>query len=178
MKRLLLAALVCAPAAFASENAWVVVHDGNNVNMSGNLRDLDRARSHLKDLGPEYLWFRHDGREYVVRDGKVLEQIEEVIRPQQELGQEQGRLGKHQARLGQQQAKLGMRQAEAALHGDEAEQRELGNAQEALGREQEKIGREQEKMGKQQEKLARETERRIAQLIDTSIKDGTAKPVK
>ncbi|HZX96514.1 MAG TPA: hypothetical protein VFE90_18495 [Myxococcales bacterium] len=178
MTRLLAALVLLAPAAFSAEDSWVVVRGERGATMHGGLADLEVARKYLKDFGPAYLWFRHGGKEYVVRDGKMIEQIDELTRPQEELGEEQGRLGKHQARLGQQQAELGMRQAQAALHGDHAEQRELGDAQNAIGREQEKIGREQEKMGKQQQKLSRQVEQKVAMLIDSSLKDGSAKPVR
>ena len=177
MIRLVMAAALFAPAAFA-EDSWVVVRGERGATMHGDLADLKVARAYQNNFGPAYLWFRHDGKQYVVRDGKTIEQIDELVRPQGELGEEQARLGKHQARLGQQQAELGMRQARAGLRGDHAEERELGQAQEALGREQEKLGHEQEKMGKQQEKLAREVERKVALLIDRSLKDGTAKLVK
>jgi bla regulator protein BlaR1 len=178
MRTLLAAVLWLAPAAFAAEDGWVVVRGERSATMHGDSGDLRVARRYLKDFGPDYLWFRHDGKEYVVRDGKAIEQIEEAVRPQEELGEKQGKLGQHQARLGQQQAQLGMRQARAALHGDDSEQRELGDAQEAIGKEQEKIGREQEKMGRLQETLAKEVERKVAQLIETSLKDGSAKLVR
>jgi bla regulator protein BlaR1 len=178
MIRLLAAMALVAPAAFAGEDSWVVVRGERGATMHGDLADLKVARRYLKDSGPAYLWFRHDGREYVVRDGTAIQKIDDLVRPQEELGEEQARLGKHQARLGQQQADLGMRQARAALRGDHDEERELGKAQESLGREQEKIGREQEKMGKRQEKLAREVEQKVALLIDRTLKDGTAKPVR
>jgi bla regulator protein BlaR1 len=211
MTRLFLALALLAPAVFAHDDdstegtSWVLVRDEHTTSMHGDMKDLKLARRHLRRLGPGFLWFRHDGEEYVVQDGKVIEQIEAAVRPQEELGSEQARLGQRQAELGQQQSRLGQKQgrlgqqqAETAMgrsHRDvkgerpraadreaeedlEATQRELSRAQETLGREQEKLGREQEKMGAQQQKLSKEFQRKVESLIVASLHDGTAKPVR
>src|SRR2546426_754022 len=115
MKRLLALTLAVAPAALAHDDrrdSWVVVRSDKGATMHGDISDLESARKHLKEFGTGYLWFRRDGRQYVVRDGKVLEAIEEAVKPQEELGEEQGHLGERQADLGRQQAKLGAQQAE------------------------------------------------------------------
>jgi hypothetical protein len=214
MKPLLAALLLIAPATFAHQDddesvegqeAWVVVRDDRSVTMHGDMRDLKIARRHFKEFGPGYLWFRRGGKEYVVRDGTLVQQILDATRPQEELGQLQGKLGHRQAELGQQQAKLGQQQAQlgqeqartalrrARGDGDssreerarerehereiEETQRELGNGQQVLGREQEKIGQEQEKMGRQQEKLAKEVQRKVEETIEASLKSGQAQVV-
>jgi len=46
-----------------------------------------------------------------------------------------------------------------------------------LGREQGKIGEEQGKMGRQQAALSKELEKKVRQVIETSLRDRTAKPV-
>src|SRR5437879_5173108 len=68
--------------------------------------------SHLREFGPGYLWFRHDGKEYVVRDGEKLKEINDLADRQSELGAEQGRLGRVQGDLGRQQGQLGRQQGE------------------------------------------------------------------
>jgi hypothetical protein len=95
MTRLLLALALLVPAAALahdtddddSGDSWVLVRSNDNSSMHGNMRDLKIARKHLGQLGPGYLWFRHDGKEYVVQDGKILEELETLARPQQELGE-------------------------------------------------------------------------------------------
>jgi predicted nucleic acid-binding Zn-ribbon protein len=201
MKTLACALVLLSSAAFsAPPDAWVVVRDDRSASMHGEPRDLEAARSHLRELGPGYLWFRHDGKEYVVRDGALLEEIDEAARPQEELGQAQGELGRRQGELGRQQGELGreqgqlgqkqarvaMRRAQREMSGEKADsaerdveetQRQLGKAQQVLGREQEKIGREQEKMGRQQQKLSPAMQRKIQELIEASLKNGTAKAI-
>jgi len=78
MKRLLALTLAFAPAVVAhdDEDSWIVVRGDKGATMHGDIADLKLARRYLKDFGPGYLWFRRDGKEYVVRDGKVIEAIE------------------------------------------------------------------------------------------------------
>jgi hypothetical protein len=91
--------LLLALMLASSGDAWVVVHESSS-SMSGSTRDLERARSFMQKEGAHFLWFRHAGREYIVRDGKALDAIKEAMRPQLELGEEQSRLGKKQSELG------------------------------------------------------------------------------
>jgi hypothetical protein len=208
MTRLLPALVfVSSMAAFAGPDdgdlVWVVVRGDGGVSMHGDTRDLKAARKYFAEFGPDYLWFRREGKAYVVRDGKVIEQIEEARRPQEELGSEQARLGQRQSDLGRQQSQLGRQQSELGqkqarraradarrqLDGekpgaDDDDQRDLAKLQqylsrmqEKLGREQAKLGREQAKMGHQQQALSRELERKIEETIVASLKNGLAKPV-
>ena len=154
--------------------SWAVVYGDHQVTMHGDSSDMQQARKYLPQLGPGYLWFRKDGRQFVVKDARVLEEIEETVRPQQELGMSQARLGRVQADLGRQQGALGRRQASASPD----EQRDLAGAQSALGREQARIGREQAKMGKKQRELSEHMEHRVAELVDASLKDGSAREVR
>ena len=208
MTRLLPALLLISSSAALAhgdeeELAWVVVRGDRGASMHGDMSDLKRARKYFGEYGPEYLWFRREGKEYVIRDGKVIGEIDEATRPQEELGNEQARLGQRQSDLGREQAKLGRQQAElgqkqarraldqarreldgqksAADDDDQHEldklQRYLSRMQEKLGREQEKIGHEQAKMGRQQEQLAHDVQRKVAEVIEASLKNGSAKPM-
>lgn len=211
MTRLFLALLLSSFAVAAHgrrdgapTDSWVLVRDNNSTSMQGDFGDIELARRHLRELGPGYLWFRHGGKAYVLRDGKVIADLEAAMRPQEELGEEQSRLGQRQAELGEQQAKmgekqaaLGQRQAEIAMRrasrgmrgerdesGDrEAEQemsetqRELSKAQQTIGREQQRMGKEQQKMGDEQRRLSNEVRRKVEQVIASSLRDGTAKEV-
>src|SRR5919201_4116290 len=117
MTRILPALLVLSSAAALAhgeeeELAWVVVRGDRGASMHGDMSDLKRARKYFNEYGPQYLWFRREGKEYVVRDGKVIDEIDEATRPQEELGNEQSRLGKRQSDLGRQQSQLGRQQSE------------------------------------------------------------------
>jgi beta-lactamase regulating signal transducer with metallopeptidase domain len=160
-----------------------VLISGNNVMMSGSMSDLRRAKS-LGTGGKDLLFVHRDGKSYVIRDAKVLEQLRATFEPQSklgaqqaELGQKQSALGMKQAELGQKQAALGVKQAQMGLkhaelsmqmmrasqQGDEAarerQEQELEKLEEALEKDQEAISKEQEALGEQQEALGAEQEK-------------------
>jgi beta-lactamase regulating signal transducer with metallopeptidase domain len=167
--------------------SWILLQGESNVTMSGSTRDLEKVKQ-LRKSNEAILWFREDGKEYVVRDPALLARIKELWKPVTELGQRQAKLGAEQAKLGGEQAKLGGQQAalgakQAALgaqmaalsaelvgrDGDKEEyerrmadlgekMEELGRQQEALGREQEKFSAPQQELGRQQEALGRQQE--------------------
>jgi beta-lactamase regulating signal transducer with metallopeptidase domain len=84
----------------------------------------------------------------------TMEQIGEL---QSEIGELQSKMGEIQAKAGEQQGKL-------------------GEAQGALGEEQGKLGEQQGKLGEQQAELAEKATSEMKDLLDESIKNGTAKP--
>ena len=106
---------------------YVVFVDDNRTTMSGSTADIDRARRHRRK-GEHLMWFRQDGREYVVRDPRVIEQVVAIWKPVNELGNEQGRVGSEQGALGARQGAIGARQGELG-----AEQGRLGARQGVLG---------------------------------------------
>jgi len=83
--------------------------------------------------------------------------VEQVGRIQSEIGELQSRIGELQSHAGQQQSKIG---------------REMS----VLGEQQGKLGQQQGELGRQQGELAREAARKMRQLLDESLKNGTAQP--
>jgi hypothetical protein len=87
---------------------YIYFHDAHHTTMSGDLKDIERARR-WKRPGEPLLWFRDAGREYVVRDLATLNQVEAVSREASELGEAQGKLGAQMGVLGSQQGDAGAR---------------------------------------------------------------------
>ena len=169
-------------------DSWVMLTGESSANMSGSMGDLEKAKRLRGKSGEDILWFRHDGKEYVVRDAAVMKRAKEIFRPQMELGAKQGELGARQGALGAKQGALGARQGAlggkqgalgaqiAALSAEQsrsvkddsqlekrqrdldAQQEDLSRQQEELGRQQEELGRQQEALGRQQEELGRQQE--------------------
>jgi bla regulator protein blaR1 len=106
---------------------YVLFIDGDRTTMSGSTRDIATARRYRR-TGEPILWFRHGGREYVVRDQRILDQVTALWKPVNELGGKQGELGGRQGELGAKQGEIGARQGELG-----AEQGALGARQGALG---------------------------------------------
>lgn len=84
----------------------------------------------------------------------TMEQIGEL---QSEIGELQSKIGELQSRAGDQQGKLG---------------EQMG----ALGEKQGKLGEQQGELGRQQAEVAEKATRAMKELLDESIKNGTAKP--
>ncbi len=95
--------------------------------MSGSSQDIEHARQFRK-AGESLLWFRLNGREYVVRDAAVLRQFEDIWRPVGEIGNEEGKLGARQGALVAKQGEIGRKQGEIG-----AEQGKLGARQGEIG---------------------------------------------
>lgn len=116
---------------------FVVFVDGNRTTMSGSTADIERARRQRRN-GERLMWFRHDGREYVVRDPRVVDEAIAIWVPVNELGNEQGRVGGEQGELGAKQGALGAKQGELG-----AEQGRLGARQGVLGARQGELAAQQ-----------------------------------
>ncbi|HEU0016169.1 MAG TPA: M56 family metallopeptidase [Longimicrobium sp.] len=122
-----------APAAAAAEVrsqeelSFVLLRADGNTTMSGNTRDIERARRHRRGDEP-LLWFRHDGREYVVRDPRVLREVEALWLPVNEIGRQQSEIGAKQSEIGARQSEIGARQSEIG-----AEQGKIGARMGVIG---------------------------------------------
>lgn len=89
--------LLMDPREGESWGFWSSDHDAS-------LRRLRRTEK------SPFLWFRHEGREYVIRDAALLGRAREIVEPQTELGRAQGELGGVQGSVGGEQGRLGARQ--------------------------------------------------------------------
>lgn len=98
-----------ADAPSEPELNYVLLREGDNVSMSGDTRDIERARR-LRQGNEPLLWLRDAGQEYVVRDPAILKQIDALWKPVEELGEAQGKLGKQQGEYGKQQGQYGAQQ--------------------------------------------------------------------
>jgi bla regulator protein blaR1 len=151
-------------------DSYVIV-SGDNATMSGSRDELRHARGFRYRIGEEYVWFRQDGKSYIVRDPDTVKAANKLFQPQHDLGRQQGELGEQQGELGELQAKLGERQAsirttlpdltreierlkEKMRSAGTSEQ--LGELQAMLGDLQAKIGEQQSKIGEQQAKIGEE----------------------
>ncbi len=74
--------------------------------------EIDKARSMAHG---DFLWFRHNGKSYVVDDPQTVAQIQAMYKPMEELGRQQEELGQQQEVLGRQQEELGRKQEQASV---------------------------------------------------------------
>lgn len=154
-------------------DSWALVGPGDHVRMQNGAMSSAKIEALRGDGGP-ILWFRRDGREYVVRDRATIERMAELMKPQMELGRRQGELGARQGelgarqgelgarqgelgaeqgRLGAQQAELAARQAAIDRNGRDADRSELRERREALAAEARALAAKQRELGERQREL-------------------------
>jgi hypothetical protein len=148
---------------------------GTSVLMSGSQGEREEVESLRRKTKEDFIWFRQDGKSYIVKDPVFVRQATQLFAPEQELGQQQAALGKQQEALGRQQAALGrqmrairvqvprdlatqLEQVEAAIReiGPNGNQQQLGKLQGELGRIQGELGRLQGQAGTQEGTIGRQ----------------------
>jgi len=131
----------------------VMVFFGKEMSGMGTYRDSDME--HLRELlrasNGDFIWFRRNGKAYIIRDAATVQQAKAIWSPQEALGKQQEELGRQQEALGAQQEELGKQMEQVRvpvpdltaelqklqaqldeLHKHGATQEELGEAQDAL----------------------------------------------
>jgi beta-lactamase regulating signal transducer with metallopeptidase domain len=94
----------------SDRDSWAIVQDGGQqMDITGGVNAAQRraieSMAHVTS-GP-FLWFTHDGKDYVVTDPAIIAQIKAKYAPMELLGRQQEELGRQQEVLGKQQEALG-----------------------------------------------------------------------
>jgi len=126
---------------------YVLFLDDHHTNMSGSTRDIELARRHRR-TGERLLWFRQAGREYVVRDASVIDQVVNLWAPVNVIGDEQGKVGARQGEIGARQGEIGQRQGR------------VGSEQGVIGAKQGTIGDRQGRLAAREASARTDEERR------------------
>ncbi|PPT74379.1 hypothetical protein XaplCFBP3122_17070 [Xanthomonas arboricola pv. populi] len=99
-------------------DAYVLLQ-GNDSVMNGSVDDLKHVRR-LAGKDGQLMWFRKDGKQYVVRDPDTFKRMNALYAPVTKLGQAQGALGERQGELGEQQGELGAQMGELGARAADA----------------------------------------------------------
>jgi hypothetical protein len=108
---------------------YALMLNEHSTMMSGTI-DTARLRA-LRGTSPRLLWFRLNGRQYVVRNDGAIDRAEQITRVLREIGAAQGEVGAKQGAIGAQQGQVG------------AKQGSIGARQGAIGAKQGEIGARQ-----------------------------------
>ncbi len=143
--------------------------DRNKTMLNGDTDDLVQVDTAKRSLQGDFLWFRKDGKAYVVQDPAVLARLEEAYAPLNKLGAEMDVLGKEMDVHGKVMEKLGA-EMEGVSKGTEPDDKVVREAQrkmDALGRQMDKLGRKMDQVGRRMEE-ARPSERdALSREMDT-----------
>jgi hypothetical protein len=152
----------------------IVSGKSDSLTMSGMQEDAEQVEELRKKIQGDFIWFRRDGKSYIIRDQATIDRAKAFWAPQEELGKKQEELGKQQEALGKQQEELGAKmeqihvkvpdltkeieklQAELKQLNSSATVEQIGQIQSEIGDLQSKIGDIQSQAGDQQSKLGDE----------------------
>ena len=141
--------------------------DHTTMTMAGSTRDIDdiKAAGHGKD--GEYLWFKRDGKAYVVTDPAVLARVKSTWRETDALGEQMDALGKQMEAHGKVMEGLGGRMETLSASQEETPaMREAARRLEALGAQQEALGRQQEALARTQANADDATQDKLGAQMD------------
>ena len=170
------------PFIIAAGNSYIaVLNHSVMISDSGDTEELAQAKALHAKIGGDFIWFKHEGKDYVIRDRATIDRALELYKPMHDLDAQQDELGKQQDELGKQQDALGDQMEEVKLKipdmtaelehikermreiaekgGTPSEigevQSELGELQGRIGEIQSEAGNAQSKIGRQQGELGR-----------------------
>jgi len=157
---------------------YVFVPGGPNV-VSANL-DLQRALAIRREHGSRFLWFKRDGREYVIRDRETLERVDALFADARAMDPDMERLRAKMRPLEDRENELD-READAISDDDHRTRRDeerLRDLQRELRDVESRLGdyeREEERLDRQRDRLEMEAEKKMIPIVDDAIRRGIAK---
>jgi hypothetical protein len=150
--------------AHGSEDAYALVRDGEQgsgmTGRGGDWQDLQRIR---KQVGGEFLWFRDDGKSYVIQDRDTLARARAAWEPVERLGRQMEALGQEMNGHGKAMDALGKEMNVAArdMRVDEGKVRDIQRRMDAVGQEMGKVG---QRMGRADDAEQARLDARMAEL--------------
>jgi TonB family protein len=103
--------------SYNGDSYALVTGPSNRISYSGDWDhktwvEIDKAR---KQAHGEFLWFKRNGKPYLLDDPAVVVQIKAMYMPMEALGKQQEELGRQQKELGKQMEEVGRKMREATL---------------------------------------------------------------
>ncbi|HEV7572644.1 MAG TPA: hypothetical protein VGQ21_14185 [Thermoanaerobaculia bacterium] len=172
MKRSLsFAVLIVVAAVTAEARDSYVLHfgAGNSTPISGSLEDFTAIKG---TLSGDYLWVRHDRRRYVITDRARLAEAWDYFAPERELRPQQKEIERETRKLERESDALEDAQDDRQLSVHERSRLDDLHAQER------DLGRREQALDEHEEELDRVAERKLWQLVERGIRDGSARMVR
>ncbi len=189
-----LAVVLCSLALAADGRVTSYVFVRGHTQIMGNV-NLDRALNIRDSVGDHSLWFRMDGKAYVVRDAKTLDEIDELFAAARALEPEY-------ESLRQKRQPLEDRERELDREVDPIEERidEISDDENATVSERDERGRLEDRLhelerevrdverrsrvfdeterelDRKQDELEKKAERAMEPVLERAIRSGIAKP--
>jgi phage shock protein A len=165
--------------------SYVLVRGSEHM-LTGPDVSLNVALARRDAYGSDFMWFKKDGHEYLIRDGAMLDRIEALFEPARAYKPEAKRVRRELRPLERRESELD-RQIDALTDRDEgprltaAEEdrlRDLRREMEGVQREMRALERQEEEIDRKRDELEADAERRMMPMLDEAVRSGVAKPVR
>jgi beta-lactamase regulating signal transducer with metallopeptidase domain/predicted nucleic acid-binding Zn-ribbon protein len=91
----------------SGKESYAIVRGNNSVNMSGRSRDLRELEAIKRNVGDHFLWFKNEGKAYIVQDPALLAKVDQAWAPVDKLGKQMDVYGKEMDEHGKVMDSLG-----------------------------------------------------------------------
>ena len=166
------------PSQPSRRDAYVLSRAGGDSNMNASVDDLETLRSRFSK---DFLWFRRNGKEYVISDPAVIDQAERCfdalrpLRPQQEALADRDRvLDREEEALDREHDALVDEDHATREAGSDERRRDIEKQLRAIREQQRDLEKEERIFDERQEALEKVAEARLDLLIDDALRRGLA----
>ena len=165
--------------------SYVLVRGSEHM-MTGPDVSLNVALAKRDAYGSDFMWFKKDGREYLIRDGMTLDRIEGLFEPERAYKPEAKRVKRELRPLERRESELD-RLIDALTDRDEgpaltaAEENRLRDLRREIDEVQKQmrvLERQEDEIERTRDALEADAERAMLPILDQAIRSGTAKPVR
>lgn len=153
----------------SQHESYAVVRGNNNINMSGRTSDMRELEAIKRSAGDHFLWFRNEGKSYIVQDPAVLAKVDQAWAPVDKLGKQMDVYGKEMDghgkvmdQLGKEMDAAGRTMETATLHREAERMSPVAKEQRSLARQISKLERKADRAGTDAERDA--VQRELAPL--------------
>ncbi|HJQ39162.1 MAG TPA: hypothetical protein VKB93_18645 [Thermoanaerobaculia bacterium] len=184
MRRIILLLLLALTAGAEQRFSYVYTRDSaSNWTISrGDLQDIVKLK---KRYSGGYVWARVDGREYLIRDGAVLDEVRRAARPLELLEPEQRAIAHRIKPIERQQEKLedeldeltDKEDDEELTAADHVRIRELRSQIRELERQLRPLEQEERQIDQREEELDQVFDDEVERIVKRAIRLGTAERV-
>jgi len=194
------ASIVLSSGGFARTAPRYLIVSGDSMSGSWDSSDEARIAKWRAQYGPEFAWFRQDGRDYIVTDERTLMALHDAMGPQREINRQQSEVNRHQGEVNRQQGIVNGHQAEVnraqaevnrqqdlvnrgEAHQDSAnrmqaevngKQQKVNAEQETVNQQQAVVNREQDVVNRAQERASAEIDHALHDVFSSALREGRA----
>jgi len=169
MRRLLLiaVALTMLASSKSRRDGYILAPSGDNLTFSGGV-DMSYFETLRERYPGKVLWVRRNGREYIIRDEKLIMRVHALFAPQAALAPEQMAIAREEEALDREEERLE----------DAAKTAENRRRLDDVRAKQAKLAEREQALDEREEELERAAERELWQVVDAAVRSGAAKSVR